>query len=89
MATSIRGLKKEVKAAFERLIGDVLLVQLASGEAGKEGNALINRMVDTYEEILKKINAHRQTRDKKAYFKELNREIEAKLKEFREKVDAL
>jgi len=89
MATSIRDLKKEVKAAFEELIGDALLMQLASGTDHKKTDPLINEMVETYEEIIKKINAHRQTKDKKAYFRELNREIAEKLRTYREKIEAL
>ncbi|NPA43315.1 MAG: hypothetical protein GXO27_04735 [Chlorobi bacterium] len=87
MATSIRDLKKEVKYAFEELIQEALMLQLAEGE-DKERHALINEMVEAYEGIIKKINAHRQTKDKKAYFKELNREIAETLAKYREKLVA-
>jgi len=89
MATSIRDLKKEVKAAFEELIGDALMMQLASGADHKKTDPLINEIVETYETIIRKINAHRQTKDKKAYFGELNKEIAEKLNEFRTKIEAL
>ncbi len=88
MATSIRDLKKELKYVFEALIEQVLLLQVASG-GDKKNNALINEMVDTYEELLAKINAHRKVKDKKAYFKEVNAEIDAKVKAFQEKIEAL
>ncbi len=85
---SIRDLKKDLKYAFETLIEEVLLMQVAGGNE-KKNNVLINEMLDAYEEYLKKINAHKKQKDKKAYFKELNKEIQAKLDEFQEKINAL
>jgi len=89
MATSIRGLKKDVKKAFETLIGEALLMQVASGDDNKKTSELINEMVDAYETFIQKINAHRQEKDKKAYFKSLNEEISRTLQQFQEKVNAL
>jgi hypothetical protein len=89
MATSVRDLKKELKYAFEELIEQVLLLQVAAGGNDKKNNALINEMVDAYEALLKKVNAHKKADNKKAYFKELNKEIDAKIKEFQEKINVL
>ncbi len=89
MATSIRDLKKELKYAFGSLIDQVLLIQLASDKEDKSTSALINEILDVYEEFLAKVNAHRKSEDKKAYFKQLNAEIRAKLNEFQEKINQL
>ncbi len=89
MATSIRDLKKELKYAFGALIDEILLLQVVEEKENKEASALINEILDTYETYLKKINAHRAEKDKKAYFKALNAEIKAKLAEFRDKVNQL
>ncbi len=89
MATSIRDLKKELKYAFGSLIDQVLLIQLASDKDNKSTGALINEILDVYEEFLGKVNAHRKAEDKKAYFKQLNAEIRAKLSEFQDKINQL
>ncbi len=89
MATSIRDLKKELKYAFGSLIDQVLLIQLASDTENKSTSALINEILDVYEDFLGKVNAHRKAENKKAYFKQLNEEIRAKLSEFQDKINQL
>ena len=89
MATSIRDLKKELKYAFGNLIDQVLLIQIASEKDHHDTGKLINLILETYEEFLAKVNAHRKVTDKKAYFKQLNAEIRAKLDEFQDKINQL
>ena len=89
MATSIRDLKKELKYAFGALIDQVLLLQIVSGKENKEASALINQILDRYEDFLQKINAARGQKDKKAYFKQLNEEIKAVLAQFQDQINQL
>ncbi len=89
MATSIRDLKKEVKYMFGDLVEQVLLLNLAAEDVEKQNHKLVDEIVEAYEEILKKINAHRQAEDKKAYFKALNEEIDEKFRSFQEKINSL
>ncbi len=89
MATSIRDLKKEVKYMFGDLVEQVLLLNLAAEKPEEKNHKLVDEIVQTYEEILKKINAHRKEKDKKAYFKTLNAEIDEKFHAFQEKINAL
>ncbi len=89
MATSIRDLKKDLKYTFENLIEQALLMQVASGGEDKKINSLVNEMVDAYDEFLTKINMHRKAENKKQFFKELNAQIEEKIKDFQRKLEAL
>ncbi len=89
MATSIRDLKKEVKYMFGDLVEQVLLLNMAADKPDEKNHKLIDEIVNTYEEILTKINAHRKEKDKKAYFKALNAEIDEKFRAFQEKINAL
>ncbi len=86
---SIRDLKKELKYTFGELVEEVLLYNLVTEEKKANTDALIKDIYEAYDAFVKKINAHRKEKDKKAYFRKLNEEIEAKVKDFTSKIEAL
>ncbi len=86
---SIRDLKKELKYTFGELVEEVLLYNLVTEDKKANTDALIKDIYEAYDAFVKKINAHRKEKDKNAYFRKLNEEIEAKVKDFTSKIEAL
>ncbi len=86
---SIRDLKKDLKYAFGDLVEQVLLFKVINETSKEDTDALINEIYAAYEEALQKVNAHRKQKDKKAYFKKINAEIDQTLDQLAGKVNAL
>ncbi len=86
---SIRDLKKDLKYAFGDLVEQVLLFKIVNEDSKHNTDELINEIYAAYEEALNKVNAHRKQKDKKAYFKKINAEIDKTLEGLSERVNAL
>lgn len=84
-----RNLKKDINYVLGDIIEAVQVWELTNAEkATKEGDAIIDEAIEVFDELIAKIN-DRSVEDKKAHFKAINAELEAKGRTLIEKINNL
>ncbi|ETN96942.1 hypothetical protein SAMN04487906_2113 [Zhouia amylolytica] len=86
---SIRDLKKDINYVLGDIIEAVYIWEIASNKPNsEEGDAIINEAVDSFDELITKIN-DKSVEDRKAHLKAVNKELEAKANSLVEKINKL
>ncbi len=84
-----RNLKKDINYVLGDIIEAVQVWELTNAEkATKEGDAIIDEAIEVFDGLIAKIN-DRSVEDKKAHFKAINAELEAKGRTLIEKINNL
>lgn len=84
-----RNLKKDINYVLGDIIEAVQVWELTNAEkATKEGDAIIDEAIEVFDELIAKVN-DRSVEDKKAHFKAINIELEAKGRALIEKINNL
>ncbi|ARV05386.1 hypothetical protein BTO04_01175 [Polaribacter sp. SA4-10] len=84
---SIKNLKKDINYVLGDVIEYALDVSALKSEP-KKGDAIIDEAIETFDNLVAKVNA-KNVENKKAHFKALNEELEAKAKGLVEKISNL
>jgi hypothetical protein len=86
---SIRNLKKDINNVLGDLIEAVYVVEATSDkEESKEGSAIIDNAIETFDELIAKVN-RRDVKDRKKHLNEVRRELGAKADELAAKINKL
>lgn len=84
-----RNLKKDINYVLGDIIEAIQVWELTNAEkATKEGDAIIDEAIEVFDELIAKVN-DRSVEDKKAHFKAINAELEAKGRTLIEKINNL
>jgi len=87
---SIKNLKKDINYIFGEVIDEVNYKQLLNPDVDNDkAEAIIDEAVTAYEDFYNKISAGRKAENKKAYFKNLDEEINQSVKSLLDKIEAL
>ncbi len=88
--SSIKDLKKQINYIFGEVIDEANYKQLLNPDADAvKAEAIVDEAVSAYEDFYKKINEGRKAENKKAYFKNLEKEINETVDALIEKINAL
>jgi len=86
---NIRDLKKDINNVLGDLIEAVYLVEgTADTENSKEGSEIIENAIDTFDELIAKVN-RRDVKDRKKHLQEVRKELEVKAQALSEKINKL
>jgi len=86
---SIRDLKKDINNVLGDLIEAVYLVEGTSGkEDSKEGSEIIENAIDTFDDLIAKVNK-RDVKDRRKHLDKVRQELEAKAQELSDKINKL
>lgn len=86
---SIRDLKKDINNVLGDLIEAVYLVDGTSdNQNSKEGSEIIENAIDTFDELIAKVN-RRDIKDRKKHLQEVRRELEVKAQALSDKINKL
>ncbi len=86
---SIRDLKKDINNVLGDLIEAVYLVEATSDkEFSKEGSGIIDNAIDTFDDLIAKVN-NKDVKNRKKHLQEVRNELEAKAKDLSEKINKL
>ncbi|GAA3564860.1 hypothetical protein [Snuella lapsa] len=84
-----RDLKKDINYVLGDIIEAVYVWEYANTDKDtKESSAIIDEAIEVFDDLIAKVN-NRSVEDKKAHFKAINNELEAKGKALIEKVNKL
>ena len=84
---SIKNLKKDINYVLGDVIEYALDVSVLKNEP-KQGDAIIDEAIETFDNLVAKINASK-VKNKKAHFRAINEELETKAKALVEKINKL
>lgn len=86
---SKRDLKKDINYILGDIIEAVYIWELTNPDKGiKESEKIIDEAIATFDDLIAKVN-DRSVEDKRAHFKGINQELEAKGRELIDKINAL
>jgi hypothetical protein len=86
---SVRNLKKDINYVLGDIIEAVYMWEMATpGKPTQASEALIDEAILTFDQLTKKIN-QRKVEDKKAHFKQINKELEEAATQLVEKINGL
>jgi hypothetical protein len=86
---SIRDLKKDINNVLGDLIEAVYLVDGTSDDQNsKEGSEIIENAIDTFDELIAKVN-RRDIKDRKKHLQEVRKELEVKAQALSDKINKL
>lgn len=86
---NIRDLKKDINNVLGDLIEAVYLVEgTADNENSKEGSEIIENAIETFDELIAKVN-RRDVKDRKKHLQEVRKELEVKAQALSEKINKL
>jgi len=86
---SKRDLKKDINYILGDIIEAVYIWELTNPDKGiKESEKIIDEAIATFDDLIAKVN-DRGVEDKRAHFKGINQELEAKGRELIDKINAL
>ncbi len=86
---SIRDLKKDINNVLGDIIEAVYITDAANNKQdSKEGTALIDEAIATFDELIAEVNK-RDVDNKKKHFKKIRQELEKKAEGLAEKVNQL
>jgi hypothetical protein len=86
---SIRDLKKDINNVLGDLIEAVYVVDGTSDDQNsKEGSEIIENAIDTFDELIAKVN-RRDIKDRKKHLQEVRKELEVKAQALSDKINKL
>lgn len=86
---NVRNLKKDINFVLGDIIEAAYVLNYAnSGKDADKVEAIVDEAINTFDELIEKVNL-RGVENKKAHFKAINAELEAKGQALIEKINAL
>ncbi|MDC6351877.1 hypothetical protein PP178_09955 [Zeaxanthinibacter sp. PT1] len=86
---SIRELKKDINSVLGGIIEAVYIVEASNGEQNsKEGSKIIDDAIETFDELIAKVN-DKEVENRKAHLKKVREELEEKANKLVVKVNKL
>ncbi|MGC1515884.1 MAG: hypothetical protein WA810_09945 [Maribacter sp.] len=86
---SIKNLKKDINNVLGDIIEGVYVVEAANGKQNtKEGAAIIDDAIETFDELIAKVNKSKVEK-KKAHFNEVRSELETKATKLVERLNKM
>jgi hypothetical protein len=86
---SVRNLKKDINYVIGDIIEAVYLYEMTStGRPTEATNAIIDEAIGTFDGLITKVNA-KQVENKKAHFKQINKDLEVAANQLVDKINAL
>ena len=86
---NVRDLKKDINYVLGDIIEAVYIWEYANkGKDTKKSEAIIDEAIEIFDDLIAKVNI-KKVEDKKAHFKEINKELEEKGKALIEKINKL
>ena len=86
---SIKDLKKDINNVLGDIIEGVYVVEAANGKNNsKEGAAIIDEAIETFDELIEKVNKNK-VENKKAHFNEVRNELETKATKLVDKLNKM
>ncbi len=86
---SIKDLKKDINNVLGDIIEGVYVVEAANGNNNtKEGAAIIDEAIETFDELIAKVNKS-EVENKKKHFKSVRNELETKATKLVEKLNKM
>ena len=86
---NVKNLKKDINYVLGDIIEAVYLYEMTTtGKPTEATNALIDEAIATFDGLIVKVNA-KNVEDKKAHFKQVNKDLEAAANQLVEKINAL
>ena len=86
---SIRDLKKDINNVLGDLIEAVYVVDGTNDDQNsKEGSEIIENAIDTFDELITKVN-RRDIKDRKKHLQEVRKELEVKAQALSDKINKL
>lgn len=86
---NIRDLKKDINYVLGDLIEAVYIVEASGGKSGsKEGSEIIEDAIDTFDDLIAKVNK-KDVENRKKHLNKVRRELEEKAQALSEKINAL
>lgn len=86
---SVKNLKKDINYVIGDIIEAVYLYEMTStGKPTEATNAIIDEAIGTFDALVAKVNA-KNVENKKAHFKQINKDLEVTANQLVEKINAL
>lgn len=86
---SVRNLKKDINFVLGDIIEAVYIWEMATtGKPTKESEAIVDEAITVFDSLIGKINA-KNVEDKKAHFRQINKELEESAGQLVAKINAL
>jgi hypothetical protein len=86
---SVKNLKKDINYVIGDIIEAVYLYEMTStGKPTEATNAIIDEAISTFDGLVNKVNA-KNVENKKAHFKQINKDLEVAANQLVEKINAL
>lgn len=86
---SVRNLKKDINYVIGDIIEAVYLYEMTStGQPTEATNGIIDEALTTFDGLIKKVNAN-NVENKKAHFKQINKDLEVAANQLVDKINAL
>ncbi len=86
---SVRNLKKDINYVLGDIIEAIYISEMVkAGKPSEASEALVTEAIDTFDSLITKVNA-KGVENKKAYFKQINVELEQKATELVNKLNNL
>lgn len=86
---SVKNLKKDINYVIGDIIEAVYLYEMTStGKPTEATNAIIDEAIGTFDALVAKVNA-KNVENKKAHFKQINKDLEVAANQLVEKINAL
>lgn len=86
---SIRDLKKDINFVLGDIIEAVYIWEAGSGKKeSEEGTVIIDKAIEVFDQLMDKVN-QKDVGDRKAHFKDIRNELEAKATELVEQLNSM
>lgn len=86
---SVKNLKKDINYVIGDIIEAVYLYEMTStGKPTEATNAIIDEAISTFDGLVVKVNA-KKVENKKAHFKQINKDLEVAANQLVDKINAL
>lgn len=86
---SKRILKKDINYVLGDIVEAAYIAELAKGgKPSEKTDAIVDEAIEAYDDLIAKANA-RNVENKKAHFKQINKELETKARNLIEKINSL
>jgi len=85
---SIKNLKKDLNYIFSDIIEDCYVVQLENPDKSDKAEEIIDEAITSFDEFIEKVN-DKKVENKKAHYKNIVSNLEAKVQDLRKKLAAV
>jgi ATP adenylyltransferase/5',5'''-P-1,P-4-tetraphosphate phosphorylase II len=86
---SVKNLKKDINFVLGDIIEAVYIYEMTtSGKPSEKTNGIIDEAISSFDSLITKVNA-KKVENKKAHFKQINKELEQTANQLVEKINSL